>query len=168
MLQQWYRPLKADLLSRMPLFLHWCRGSLKWLWSSFRHPNPNWIWDQLSLNFFISELAELYEELPEYIKSGRSSGTGTFFMSILSSMYKSFLVVCRGLYLRYWLKRKKYVTVNIGFSEWQLELVKHIRLTSPPPPKKKKAQFQSPVLEVSWDACFSLLILQGLKWLAQM
>lgn len=67
-----------------------------------------------SLSFLYLKDADLYEELPEYIKSGRLSDTSTFFMSI---MYKSFLVLCRGLYLRYRLKRKKYLAMNIIFLE---------------------------------------------------
>lgn len=67
-----------------------------------------------SLSFFVSEHAELYEEIPKYIKSGRLSDISTFFMSII---YKSFLILCRGLYLRYQLKRKKYLAMNIIFIE---------------------------------------------------
>lgn len=90
------------------------RGSLKWLRSSFRQPNHNLLWDQFTLYFFMSELAKLYEELPEYVKSGWLNDTGTFFMSVLS-LFKSFLVFYRGLYCRYQIKRKKYLTMHIAF-----------------------------------------------------
>lgn len=67
-----------------------------------------------SLSFLISEHGEFYEELPEYMESGRLSDSSTFFMSV---MYKSFLVLYRGLYLRYQLKRKRYLAMNIIFVE---------------------------------------------------